>query len=1568
MALTGTLAFQYYLNQIKPEGHIVYEYNPLRNFRITKDTDSKGRHPGDTGFGEGDTDIIEAGSVVDLDTELLKFDLNHPVDIQVQKSYDGSDNLIINDNSNIPRLINSRFSVLPKNRYEIVDRIGNNDTNLYDDDQFDQDTSLYKRITNIPRIKLNSVSGSGRLKVGNYTLYIKYVDADGNETDFVAESGIISCFIGNNADPYSIQGGIRDENSNKAINITVTNIDPAYDYIKVYFTRATSEFDSPIITAHKINQNYYCLNSTSNIIITGDEDIEDIPLSEINSEYFIVDAAQAQAQCQNIFFMGNIHKPSIDYADLQDISLRILPTLSIEESADLIGKVDTDYNDNSRAQNSYEYYNVQNIYNYVGYWHDEIYRFGIVYIMNDFTLSPVFNIRGTLNIPTNLSKYGTLPPIWKDGERNMLNILEGTFTIQDRENDNSKGVIKTPRLSNSSNKIYGIKMNIPQEVLEYLKGKVKGLFFVRQKRIPTTLCQVVTLPMDTQSCLPLIKGTEGDWFIEGFLNESGSLVQHYSERLKKIVPKNNLFQYAGICPEYDVRHTYFNQLFTGTSYNLRGVFKNDISNSTYDERRYIIETNKTDNSNISGIAVIGVDDNTPIVTINDSKFRGRAGEAEEGYKFEYIEQENELKENYRIVRGAFGPYLGLVSSQLQPLITYDIKIPGFNESQMSQYFNTRYYDNSGYFPISDRISLEDIENSYAIDLYDSQSIYNTTCFRGDCYICTFTHRLNRNFQDPDAPINDQIVDPNTWKDNYELENKENLQKINRGDVNAIQLGSWITLKIKSTYNLNLRSLDHSNVSEESLTGFARGFFPLQYCSAIGPSKIPESQILNTGYSSSTGQKIYFNLPDVPYIKNRFDNRIIYSDIAVNDAFKNGFRVFQFNHYRDYPRVYGGLIKLVELQGSLLAVWEHGVGIIPVNERAVAGEGAGGNVFINTSNVLPENPKMLSDMYGSQWAESVLKTPYYVYGVDTVGKKIWRTNGSQFEIISDFKIQKFLNDNISLTERELEPIIGVRNVKTHYNAFKSDVMFTFYDNTIGFEEKVWNICYNEILQNWITFYSWVPSYSENIDNIYFSFNRDTSKWISKLGASSKNSNSADGIVLDSVVLEDWVDGSPLDIVNRARPNTENTGITEQLSFSLKRDIYGNYKLFSISNGKLYYNGPKNSDGSIDISSWKYPVLLLNIECYIDAQIDPDSLSKPIGQEEYIKGWNEYISINADIYQSTIAVTSQKILEASAKESLNLTTDFWKHGQSGIIDIKDKLKPCFWYGKQHPFEFECIVVDNPAVHKIFNNLQIISNKAKPESFHYEIVGECFNFAKDKKNLFIRQEATRDFYQYNGSDITYDRKFLELQGKQNKKSITMPNYYSRVDTINEIEDSYKQMTSPNKDYSNLSGSEIVYYDNLNEFRIWNHSKAVDIEEEGGRIRGNMNYQEDKWDIQINPIIIVEKNENPWNTSNGIPKVPITIGNSPIPEDFIGTQVTNDNIPEDLKDKGYTIQDIDISDWGVYPIGRDQEGNIIYADAGTRKEVKVKDKFVKIRVRYSGEDVAIITALKTIYNISYA
>ena len=41
-----------------------------------------------------------------------------------------------------------------------------------------------------------------------------------------------------------------------------------------------------------------------------------------------------------------------------------------------------------------------------------------------------------------------------------------------------------------------------------------------------------------------------------------------------------------------------------------------------------------------------------------------------------------------------------------------------------------------------------------------------------------------------------------------------------------------------------------------------------------------------------------------------------------------------------------------------------------------------------------------------------------------------------------KIQKFLNDNISLSERDKYPNLKELNVKIHYNAFKQDVIFVF----------------------------------------------------------------------------------------------------------------------------------------------------------------------------------------------------------------------------------------------------------------------------------------------------------------------------------------------------------------------------------------------------------------------------------------------------------------------------------------------------------------------------------------------
>ena len=1680
--LDNQYKFQAVLKQYAQEGNLVYEYNPFHNYRLDHDMvyyksrllefseladelgvlyfDGVTTYPDENqnitkesekGFYTKEGELITSWnqiipktetppivypkySLVDFETDELHFSLENPVNILPQYSYDNSVNLILNDGLNPPKLINSRFSATERNKYQVCNRKGNNDSNIYDQgDQFNIDTSLYKKLNRIPRIKYLGVGYGGNLSVGNYHFYFRYVDDDGNMSDFFGESGLVSVFIGNAAG--AIHTGFRDQNSHKLVKFQLSNTDPGYQKVIIYYTKSTSDIDQNQVTSvYKINTEYKLLvnNSSTTISINGYEDISQVDISEINPTYQIYGSAETQEQAQNILFLGNLDKPKVDYEDLADCALRFLPYLdtSKEYPLEQIGKYYTGSISGTYCDPTY-------IYNFTGYHYGEIYRLGIVFIYNDNTLSEVFNIRG-INELSSSSDYTSYSLKNDNGERQFINFDEQYYTIFPNDNEdrnsilrleNAKGVIRIVDNGDFSS-VLGIRIEVEEEVIEYLHNVlgVNGFFFVRQKRIPTTICQAYTIGVDKQSNTPVIPIDSDKYVTERFLSNDRLLTNndqdHYHEIDEFLVREE-----AAICPEYDVNSPYLNTLFTGADFVIQ---KQCDLNLSREGRFYISNTPNTIGQNYTTSKIIGVEDNVKLVGIENSLFSARAGEAEEAFRFEYIGEENISTEAHNLLRGSFGPYLGITNTNKDQLI--DIKIPGYNLANMQDYFLIRYNDKSPYYAISDRINIDNI--NYTTDSVESKKFFSTTVYRGDCYICQFTHRFNRNFQDPSSPTNDKIVDPNCWRDNFEVSDgvikTENFERINLGDVNAVQLGLYITLYVRSTFNLNIRSLDDSNVDETSMFGHPRGFYPYFTALTDGTYKIPEALCINKGFEKSVSEKVHFEVPDVPWIKNEFSNRIAYSRIQIKDAFENGWRTFDGQSYRDYPKTYGSITKLVELRGNLVCVFEHGVAIIPVNERAIAASGAGGNAYINTSNVLPENPNILSDKFGSQWRESIIKTPKAIYGVDTIAKKIWRTNGQVFECISDFKVQEFLNQNISLTERELTPIVGIRNVKTHFNKFKNDVMFTFYDNLYDFEEKVWNLCWNENLEQWITFYSWIPSYSENIYNQLYSFNRDTSKWIAKLGISNSNNDFSDGVTLSNNIIPnnsntDYEIGQ-LSLSNRTLPTGDNIKVT--IYYTLERDNYQNYKNFKI---KHYRDGQEVSINEIisDTSGVITASLYLNTdatdlctELYIKEteqgeqfKITKDNYTNQYSEELTIKqawisncvsnnNWSIYkddqgrrvniplseqinngkivyllnmqahilvnytdeatgvdevytssfkngLQVDAGYYKSTIAVIPKYNMQF-------LTTDFWKHGQAGIIDIADKINPTYWYGKQHPFEFEFIVADNPDKHKIFDNLQIISNNAEPESFHYEVVGDVYDFAKDKKNMYIRQEATKEFYQYNGMDIMYDHSYTDLTSEHrilnsaNKlydKSSILPLYYSRQDTINEVEDSYHLKTEINQDFSNMSGSEIKHYKTLDEYRIWNHSKAVDLNTEG-RLRGNMQYNEDKWLVQINPINIRQTNEQDWSLgdllgrSTSSDKIPIELGQSPIPDEVLEKgNITKEDIPENSKDRAIVV-------WN----------NI------EEQSVKVKDKWMKVRIRYSGNKLAVITAIQTLFSISYS
>jgi hypothetical protein len=60
---------------------------------------------------------------------------------------------------------------------------------------------------------------------------------------------------------------------------------------------------------------------------------------------------------------------------------------------------------------------------------------------------------------------------------------------------------------------------------------------------------------------------------------------------------------------------------------------------------------------------------------------------------------------------------------------------------------------------------------------------------------------------------------------------------------------------------------------------------------------------------------------------------VFSDIHINDAYKNGFRVIRTMNHKDYPMTYGSITKLIELKNALLVVFEHGIGLINIDNNA-----------------------------------------------------------------------------------------------------------------------------------------------------------------------------------------------------------------------------------------------------------------------------------------------------------------------------------------------------------------------------------------------------------------------------------------------------------------------------------------------------------------------------------------------------------------------------------------------------------------------------------------------------------
>ena len=526
--------------------------------------------------------------------------------------------------------------------------------------------------------------------------------------------------------------------------------------------------------------------------------------------------------------------------------------------------------------------------------------------------------------------------------------------------------------------------------------------------------------------------------------------------------------------------------------------------------------------------------------------------------------------------------------------------------------------------------------------------------------------------------------------------------------------------------------------------------------------------------------------------------------------------------------------------------------------------------------------LITGDYGSVWQESIIRTPIGVYGVDTFAKKIWRYSESKgFETISDMVIQRFLNDHIILKERTSVPDLGLRNVKTHYNNYKGDVMFTFYNYD---KNEKWNLCYNERIGKWTTRYSWTPIYSENINNIYYSFDQKRVEVLSQIGnilGDDYGFKCEEGDMYYTIGNTDAAGNTMLNSVSRTFKLTGNligTRFTTEVT-SIETsylDINGSevFLQIPVDSGVITCNEPDDT--------WQSTIITLNpyllSQCYLDSlptkeipvedgvniivDTQYQTTSCPLWVKANIKvncfygDVDEIVNSGIDRnYTICFMVNPNEgvLTDTTSNEKKMYDKMFINgvhvHGRAGIFDeidytddeLDNQILPTKWYDKQEPFEFEFVVNDPIGLHKVFENLMIVSNNVAPEEIQYEIEGDAYSVWKTMNGVYDKNKK-REQYQNN---------------------TLFKNASVKWDTI------------------------------LNQYSILMSQDCKSIERFGRRL-GNMHYKEDAWYITINPLLL---NKN-----------------------------------------GKTVS------------------------------TKLRDKYLKVRVRYSGTDLAVITAIKTSMNLSHS
>ena len=280
---------------------------------------------------------------------------------------------------------------------------------------------LRRKIKVFPTIdEVKVLDSSGNLTPGSYTILVQHMDEDFNGTEFYELVKDINVYndastknfadidgsanMGANGDPFKYS------KTNKAIHIVLDAVDKSFAYVRFAFAERVSgtgnissvKYSGPVSTSSPV------------FVYTGDNaetigTVEEVELFNLDAGIHTVKHIE---QIDNMLMLSNVAGEQIELNKKKKYASKV--------------NVDCFVKDIILTTNKEEH-NPKNplaSYNGIGYQSGDIYSLGLVYVFEDFTVSPVVHIPGKPSTLPNNHIFAPDANVYPMSKNNNSNISE----------------------------------------------------------------------------------------------------------------------------------------------------------------------------------------------------------------------------------------------------------------------------------------------------------------------------------------------------------------------------------------------------------------------------------------------------------------------------------------------------------------------------------------------------------------------------------------------------------------------------------------------------------------------------------------------------------------------------------------------------------------------------------------------------------------------------------------------------------------------------------------------------------------------------------------------------------------------------------------------------------------------------------------------------------------------------------------------------------------------------------------------------------------------------------------